>query len=252
MLGSLPSSVPPDGGATDLLLDTHNVLDVLLDLESAKASGVLEVRSTTLTALVYLKKGVPVFAEQGSPTHSIGRTLLRQGVLTDEQHRAIIEHMTDKIFESEQLRLGEVAVKLGFVTSEQVNEALHEQVRQRIMACIAWEASSFRLYRNDDATAEIVQYPCPVSGVIAEAVSLYFDDARLEQTLRPFWSLCPRLVIDADEAQQRFKLPAAHRSTLAALRGASRVAALLRGPDDERPGIARALVTLTLGRALAF
>lgn len=234
------------------LLVPHSVTAALLDLESSKSSGVLEVRHESLTALIYVHRGVPVFAEQGALAHSIGRTLLRKRLLSEDQYRSVIEHMTDKVFESEQIRFGEVAVTLGFVTHEQVNEALEDQVRQRILACLAWENAECRYYANAEAATAVVHYPCRVPELIGMAVELYYDESRVVRELSPFAAFCPRLTFPEEMILKRFRLPSTVRPALALMNGSKRIAFLLQDAGEGGAELGQLLVTLIVGRVVAL
>src|SRR4051812_28212504 len=105
----------------------------LLALRKERRSGVLTVESEGIKTFVYLDQGMPVFAEEGTHGETLGRLLVRQGKLTQAQYVDVIGKMTDALFINEQLRFGEVAVELGYLTEGQVSKALADQIRWKIV-----------------------------------------------------------------------------------------------------------------------
>ena len=60
----------------------------------------------------------------------LGRTLVRRGVITEEQREELLEEQKLRTNGS-MPRLGDVAIELGMVTSEQLDEALRDQMAWR-------------------------------------------------------------------------------------------------------------------------
>jgi hypothetical protein len=73
---------------------------VLIAAVSARPPAVSDGTKT----LVYLLDGVPIFAEEGSLGETLGRLLIRQRVITQEQYVQIIGKMTEALVLNEQLR----------------------------------------------------------------------------------------------------------------------------------------------------
>ena len=71
-------------------------------LRAERRSGVLAVETGAVRTFVYLRAGVPVFAEEASSGETLGRMLVRQGVLTREQHADVISRMTGALVLNEQ------------------------------------------------------------------------------------------------------------------------------------------------------
>jgi tetratricopeptide (TPR) repeat protein len=123
----------PFTGTRRLLHPISAFIRSLLVLRSERRSGVLTVRSESVRTFVYLRDGVPVFAEEDSQGETLGRLLVRLGKLTQEQYVEVIRTMTDAIFDNEQLRFGEVAVARGYLDEDTVHAALVDQVRWKIV-----------------------------------------------------------------------------------------------------------------------
>jgi hypothetical protein len=154
-------------------------LELLLEIYELQESGVVEVRAESVTTIVYFLRGQPVSVEGGVLGQTIGRVLLSQGVLDDEQYAKIITAMTDKIFDDEHVRFGEVAVRLGFLGVDQVHAALLEQVRLRVMHCMQWDEPICTFRAGDDALEGLTPFPCGVEALVLDGLKEYYDAERL-------------------------------------------------------------------------
>ncbi len=222
----------------------------LLAVHRFQRTGVLEVRAEGVSTLVYVQKGVPVFAEQGSLGETLGRVLVRQGVLTQEQYSAVIEGMTQSVFGSEQLRFGEVAVTLGYLSLQQVNDALAEQVRQKVVRCMQWSAPACEFKPVAEALDEVARYPSPVEPLLLEGLREFFD----EQRVRPLWEeSAAEFAAPADTADAivaRFKLGRAERLLVESIDGSRTVAEVIGSGQLEEIEAARLVSALLLTEAL--
>ncbi|MEB2312825.1 MAG: hypothetical protein OZ921_16500 [Sorangiineae bacterium] len=201
-------------------------LEQLLTVHRYGGTGVLTVRAEQVTTYVYLLKGTPVFAEEGTLGETLGRLLVRRGALSEEQYLEILARMTDSLFSNEQLRFGEVASLLGYLTLEQINEALAMQVREKIVHCMQWEDAECEYVPNVAALSEVARYPCRVDAVVLEGLRRYYDRARVagawsgDQSLRPALGDAPTVLAARYEASPE------ERAVLERLDGRSTLAEL--------------------------
>lgn len=173
------SASPVESGYHDAPFVHH-----LLALQQAQGTGVLTVRADGVTTDVYLRQGVPVFADTNTLAGSLGRSLLADGVLTEAQYEAVIARMTEELFESEQMRFAEVAMTLGFVSHEQVHTRLEQQVKAAVIGCMAPQQPLVTFRPGEEAVGPVANYPCPVQPLVLAGVKAYYD---LERT-RAVWA----------------------------------------------------------------
>lgn len=234
--------------ATDV--DDAAFIRSLLAVHRFQRTGVLEVRAEGVCTLVYVQKGIPVFAEQGSLGETLGRVLVRQGALTAEQYAAVIDRMTETVFGSEQLRFGEVAVALGYLTLAQVNDALAEQVRQKVLRCMQWSAPECEFKAVAEALDEVARYPCQVELLLLEGLREYFD----KQRVRPLWAASATrfaaLAEPLDAIVARFKLGPEERVLLDAIDGSRTVAQVVGSGQLDSTAAAQLVSALLLVDAI--
>lgn len=197
--------------------------DILRDWRT----GVLEVRAEGIGTLLYFREGELVFAEAGDLGDTLGRVLLRQGLLTIEQHGEILKQMSEGLAKNEQVRFGEIAVRLGFLTPVQVGTALREQVHRKFVHCLQWHAPTCLFVEDEEALEGLPSYPTPFEPLILEGVRQHFDDMRFATVLEPAENLYLTLREDAHVVAARFELDEAGLRLIQAMDGTQQLRTLL-------------------------
>jgi hypothetical protein len=191
----------------------------LLDLNARGATGVLEVEGDGVVTVVYMAEGVPVFAEEGTLGETLGRVLLREMQLTEDEYRKVLEHMTMTPMGSEQLRFGEVAVLLGFLTEQQVQDALSLQVVAKMARCLQWSEITATFREDLDSVNDVSHQPCSIELVVLSGVSRYYDPARCQAVWNPVAERYPELAESVDLLRQSMRLSKAQCQFLEILDG---------------------------------
>jgi hypothetical protein len=204
-----------------------NVIRSLLAISRNAQSGVLQVEADGACTMIYVLRGVPVFAEEGTLGETLGRILLRDGQITQDQYARIIEGMTGSVIGAEQMRFGEVAIKLGFLTPEQVNDALARQVKRKVERCVECELGHCAFRDAPDELEGIARYPIRVEPLIMRIVRTAFDEARVAMMLEGAASSYPELVVPPDTIAQRFEMDPAEAAFLSDVDGSRMVFQLI-------------------------
>jgi hypothetical protein len=227
--------------------DTAALIRSMLVLRNEHRSGVLTVFTEEgVKTFVYLRDGVPVFAEEGTHGETLGRLLVRQRILTQQQYAAIIGKMTDALVLNEQLRFGEVAVELGFLSEEQVKKALVDQVRWKIVRVfqrpgVRWEYED-SLSRLDG----IPTFPMRIEALVLDAVRWIDDEQKNELAISAALDHTPHVAVgDIPALVRNFDLTREEAPFLSTLDGKRTVAAALEtklAADVDAPAILAALL----------
>lgn len=216
----------------------------LLTLRDSKESGVLTVKTGAGTTFVYLREGVPIFAEEGTSGETLGRMLLRQKAITHEQYVDILSKMTDVLVLNEQLRFGEVAVELGYLTEEQTRAALHDQVRWKIIRILQQPELEWAFEPSLARLEEVGHYPMQFEALVLDAVRWIDDDEKMEMGVRAAADL--HVAMDektASRLARRFQLGPEEEAYLRRIDGRT-IRALLDAGDTvvDVPALLTALV----------
>jgi len=179
---------------------------MLNGIVQGERTGTLEVTSTDVTSLLFFSKGTLVFAEQGTLGETLGRRLLREGQLTQEQYAAVIQQMTTGLIESEQMRFGEVVVALGYLEPEEVHEALGAQVRRKLFCCFQWARVGLGWDPSPEPIRSVAHWPTPVLPVVLEGMRQYWTLPQTLPTLGPNGERYPVLTESREDLMREFVL----------------------------------------------
>ncbi len=218
-----------------------DLIALLLALQKDNGWGTIDVDAGTTHTCIYVANGKPVFAEEGTLTDALGRLLVREGVLTTEQYVAILERMTERIVGSEPMRFGEVAVELGFLTVQQVHDALAAQVQQKVIRALSQPDAKFTFRASRDWAGEVGRFTSDVEPLVLH-VAATFDEDRVNALLRPDDVTVPRLSAPADEIATTLRLGTSETRWLSKLDGSASTRDLLDSTEVEASPILCALV----------
>jgi tetratricopeptide (TPR) repeat protein len=221
-----------------------NLALAMLAAQRDRRSGVFDVLAKGVHTHVYFSNGRVVFVEQGSLGDTLGRVLVREGKLTDEQYAKVIERMTQRLVESEQMRFGEVVAELGFLSPDEVREALAVQVKDKAVHCLMHKDPEYAFEEGSDRVAAVGHFPSRVEPLILAATRLFESD-RVDRILDVKRAAYPHVLGDASEHAVAFALGGAGQRILDRIDGATSVQELVsaaRGAEDEARTLLAALV----------
>ncbi len=210
------------------------LVHALLALQRDRETGVLVVNAEEVTTLAYFFGGKLVFAEEGALGETLGRLLVSSGAITAEQYSRAVNVMNDQTVDSQSPRMGEVLVQLGYVTVEQVQQALIAQVQRRVARLIEWERPAWDFDRGTDWLDGVPSYPMRVEPRILEGLRLFYDRARMEAILAPYWDGHLMLRANVDLIAGCFSLTSAQVRVVKTINGTRTTKVWLadQGSDD--------------------
>ena len=219
----------------------EDLIRTLVALQRDKAWGTIDVDAGSTHTCIYVADGKPVFAEEGTLSDTLGRFLLREGVLSDTQYATILTRMTERLVESEPMRFGEVAVALGYLTVQQVHDALAAQIQQKVIRCLGQTQATFTFRASRDWAREVGRFPSDVEPLILHATAT-FDEERIDTLLRVGEPAFARLVGDAEALAATFHLGASEARWLSTIDGTRSTRELLAGTEIDAGAILSALL----------
>jgi hypothetical protein len=114
------------------------LLKVLLELGRSGKTGAFYAESGGTHVRLFVERGQVVHAEEGGIAETLGRLLVREGMLTQQQYDQALEQMSTLRASGTHVKLGEVLVSLGMLTADEVEDALAEQVRKKAVRALGW------------------------------------------------------------------------------------------------------------------
>lgn len=232
-----------DGADPDARAPGPGYPELLAAVAVQRASGVLDVQLDDVRTRLHLRDGAVVLAEGGSLRETLGRFLLRRGTLSEEDYARVIDRMTERVFGSEPLRMGEVLVELGLMSPDEVFRALSEQVVEKVLAGFTARRVSYALGPAEEAAESLGRFDVPpVEALLVRGLAERARPEECARILRPHQHRVPSLALDTEEAVRRFRPDAAGRRALRALDGRRSLEALRRAGDVPDPLLAALLL----------
>lgn len=150
--------------------------DVLSFVAMIRHSGKLVVRRAGLERTIHWTNGEIVFASSGSPEHSLGQFLLRNGKITQEQYEESKRRVTP------QLRHGKILVQMGAISPKDLWWGVKNQVLEILYSLFGWKDGEFAFYESSEELAqERIVLHLNTSSVIMEGIRRLDETARIRE-----------------------------------------------------------------------
>jgi hypothetical protein len=163
-----------DGDSTALPWDRDLVLiadvrafpiaDVLHLIHSSGQSGFLFFENASHEKSVYLHRGEVVFACSNQVVDRLGECLLRNGVITLEQHREA------KRAYSPPGHFGKILVERGFLTPREVWNGVKAQVEEIVRSLFSYGSGTGLFWEGEVRPDNVVRLSLPTKRLIAEGL----------------------------------------------------------------------------------
>lgn len=148
----------------------------------SRKTGTLGLQHNDEVAMVYFQQGNVTYAYTPQQKLPLGELLVQQGVLTQN-------HLSTALAEKNKnpnRRIGEILVKMGFVSRPQMEEAVRRQVEELIYRILHWEAGNFKFYENEFPTEEEILIQISTENLILEGVRRLDELEEVKQRLPDF------------------------------------------------------------------
>lgn len=119
----------------------------------ASASGELRVVGTNNNASFFFQKGMLIFGALSINQKKIGDLLLASKLITPAQ---LMECLDIHAQHGRRRRLGDILVRKGFLSFEDLAEILKTQAREAFFATLSWKKGSFFFYVDHSPSKEAI------------------------------------------------------------------------------------------------
>ncbi len=203
-------------------LEGISLPDLIWALSRAQQTGVLKVRRENITKTLYVQEGRIVFAASSDPNDRLGEMLLRRGTVTIEQLEEGLTRLdTGK-------RLGTLLVEAGSLTAEQLVDAVLDQVKSVVLDLLTWERGEYDFVQGRLPTHEAITLQMKTSELLLEAIRNIHSFSRIRLSVGPPRHVF-RLAQDWVEAREELSFSEGERLLLGSLaKGPSSVEVLCR------------------------
>jgi hypothetical protein len=140
------------------------IADVLHLIHASGQSGFLFFENGSHEKAVYLHRGEVVFASSNQAVDRLGECLLRNGVITLEQHREA------KRAYSPSSHFGKILVERGFLTPREVWNGVKAQVEEIVRSLFSYGSGTGLFWEGEVRPDNVVRVSLPTKRLIAEGL----------------------------------------------------------------------------------
>lgn len=139
--------------------------NVLQILQLANASGMLTVRKDSIEKCVHFKNGQIIFATSNDKQDRLGEMLVKAGLLTRENlEKALTLYGKNAGFK----KIGAIMVENGFVSPKNLFAGLKIQVKDIIYSLFLWDDAEFQF--KEHLSDDIIQLQINLQELITEII----------------------------------------------------------------------------------
>lgn len=160
-VGGAAANAPAAGAVA-----SHHPARVLLGTCLAGKTGALRFEDGAATRTVWFGDGCIAFANSNDPQDRLGQVLLRSGFVTAEQLRVALEASKA----TPGAALGRILVDQGTLTLDDLHAALVAQVREVVAGLVCWRGGTFNFTTGPLPTQEIVPLALDPLELVLEAL----------------------------------------------------------------------------------
>ncbi|HZN39098.1 MAG TPA: DUF4388 domain-containing protein [Planctomycetota bacterium] len=125
-------------------LQQINLADIFQTLSMSKMEGVLKVRNPLVERQLLCRNGAVRFlVPPRTATRQLGQRLVHSGLIQVDALRTAL--VTQR---KEQMPLGDLLVKQGLVTKQQLEEVTNMQIREDLYGLFTWRHGSFEFFKG--------------------------------------------------------------------------------------------------------
>ena len=168
-------------------LDSHlDLVTELLACQTERRSCTVVVAAEGVETRLHFEEGTLVYAEEGTAGQALGRLLVGEGKLSEEQYGKLLDALAEAGLRGSTARLGDLAVKRGYLTRKDLGLSLFAQVRRKVVQAIVWEEPSVRVLPPEvESGSARARFPTTLEPLVLSAFRKVSREA-LERRIAPF------------------------------------------------------------------
>lgn len=150
-------------------LKDFSLADMFRLLASGRKSGTLYLERPDAQGKVCFKKGRVFFASSNWHRESLGRRLVKSGVISEKQLRQALGLQKIQKKEKANRRLGQILVDEGYLDSKVLENFIQEQINDTLFDLFRWEDGQLRFEGDETCDDEDIGISVSVENIIMES-----------------------------------------------------------------------------------
>jgi len=224
---------PPDHGT----LDAYYIADVLAALYRSGRTGALRVEKGVFLKTLYVQDGQVAYASSNAQSDRLGEVLVRHGLLTPEQLEDAMKRLQPDV------SLGKVLVQLGYLSPKELVQGAHLQVAAVVDSLFQWTEGTYH-FMEGPLPKQVVNLHIPLPALVLEYAARHAPVAWVRRYLPEDQEARASLLEAFYRVQPEMSLPPEVEEVFTWLDGQSTVEAIAAQTGREAFFIAKVVVGL--------
>jgi len=200
--------------------------EVLAQLYRWRSTGALLLRQGRVKKIVYLKEGYPIFVKSNLLSECLGRVLVKEKIITEEECEASLQKM-----KGAQRQQGTLLIEMGCISPHNLVYGLQLQLEQKLFDIFGWDEGDYQFSAKIDIPAQAVHLEMSLATIIYEGVRRTHLKKHLLDRIQPFESSFLGVHEDPLHRFQEISLEADERKLVAMIDGRRTAQQLIDGSD---------------------
>jgi hypothetical protein len=146
--------------------------------KNSALDGILSIRFEDSKKIISFEGGNPRFVMSNIVSECLGRIFVAKGKISEAQCEESLS-----IMKKEKRKQGEILVTMGLLEPYQIDEALKEQARERVIELFAWKGGEYRFTPQMKLRTDLIPVDIDVSQIVLRGVRRYYDLDHLRKIL---------------------------------------------------------------------
>jgi len=160
-------------------LSEHPVPRLLNYLYEHEQTGRLVLQEEGINKTIYTIQGIPASVESSLRDETLGRYLVKQGAITEEDYEQSVEMMR-----SENIQQGAALVKLGKLKPKELYQVMKSQTLHKIATAFSFQDGQYRFYSETEFISRITRFEFSIHQVLKEGIYSFFPEEILDRELK--------------------------------------------------------------------
>ncbi len=188
--------------------------EVLAQLHRWRASGALLLRKERVKKIVYLKEGYPTFVKSNLLSECLGRVLVREKIISEEECEQSI-----RLMKKRGRQQGTILIEMGAISPHNLVYGLQLQLQEKLFDIFGWTDGDYQFSTKIDIPPQAVALDMSLATIIYEGVRRTHRAPELEDRLGPFMDSYLQVHDDPLHRFQSVPLEADERKLVALIDG---------------------------------
>ncbi len=146
-----------------------------------RATGVLLLKYEKIKKIVYIRDGRPIFVKSNLLNECLGRVLVREKMITEEELNESVKLMKDS-----GRQQGTILIEMGAISPHNLKYGLEKQLEIKLYDIFGWPEGEYQFNLKDDFETPITTLELSVASLIYEGIKRNYDVGKIEQYLEKY------------------------------------------------------------------